>query len=345
MTAQTARPGRGATPTLHDVAREAGVSLATASRALNGSIRNVKDENRERVRLAADKLGYTTNVLAQATVRGTSSVIALLVADIADPYFGLVASGVARGADEHGLIVTIAVTERDPERELRLVRALRGQRPQGLIRVASRGGESEAMHAEIDAFARLGGRVVSFGASIAGERVVRIDNVGGTRMLGTAMAERGYRRAIVLAASEGIRTSDDRIAGFRDGFTAGGGEVARVYRGGFERESGVALMTQALADGVEPGTLVFGMSDVVAIGAVSAIRDAGREVGADIAVCGFDDVPSSVDITPPLTTVHVPLIDVGYQAFRATVDADWESESVPLEVVVRASTPGLDQPR
>src|SRR5690606_22977472 len=126
-------PGRGATPTLHDVAREAGVSLATASRALNGSTRNVKDENRERVRIAAEKLGYTTNVLAQATVRGTSSVIALLVADIADPYFGLVASGVARGADEQGLIVTIAVTDRDPERELRVIRTLRGQRPQGLI--------------------------------------------------------------------------------------------------------------------------------------------------------------------------------------------------------------------
>ena len=336
---QTTRPGRGASPTLHDVAREAGVSLATASRALNGSVRNVKGENRERVQKAAEKLGYTTNVLAQATVRGTSSVIALLVADIADPYFGLIASGVARGADEHGLIVTIAVTERDPEREVRLVRALRGQRPQGLILAASRGTEDTAMHDEVEAFSRLGGRVVSFGGSVAGERVVSIDNVAGTRLLGEAMVARGYRKAIVLAAAEGVQTSDDRIAGFTAGFSAGGGEVQKVYRAGFARESGAEAMAAALADGVEPGTLVFGMSDVVAIGAMAAIRDAGREVGSDIAMCGFDDVPASLDVTPPLTTVRVPLSEVGYQAFRATVDEDWSQEPLALEVVVRESTP------
>lgn len=336
---QASRPGRGATPTLHDVAREAGVSLATASRALNGSVRNVKGENRERVQQAAAKLGYTTNILAQATVRGTSSVIALLVADIADPYFGLIASGVARGADEQGLIVTIAVTERDSARELRLVRALRGQRPQGLILAASRGAEDTAMHDEVEAFSRLGGRVVSFGGSIADERIVEIDNVAGARMLGEAMASRGYRSAVVLAAAEGIRTSDDRIAGFQAGFTAGGGTADRVYRSGFARESGATAMAAALADGIEPGTLVFGMSDVVAIGAMAAIRDAGREIGSDIAICGFDDVPVSLDVTPPLTTVHVPLTEVGYQAFRATVDEDWTQTPLDLEVIVRESTP------
>jgi len=100
-------------------------------------------------------------------------------------------------------------------------------------------------------------------------------------------------------------------------------------------------MSDALEQGVEPGTLVFGMSDVVAIGAMAAIRDAGREIGSDIAVCGFDDVPSSSDVSPALTTVRVPFSEVGYQAFRATVNADWEQAPLPLEVTVRASTPGL----
>src|SRR5260370_1296481 len=117
------------TPTLGDVAEEAGVSLATASRVLNGSARVVGEPHRTRVAEAAVRLGYTPNLSAQATARGASAVVALLVADIVDPYFGLIAAGVARGADEAGLIVTIAVTERDPDRELRLVRALRGQRP------------------------------------------------------------------------------------------------------------------------------------------------------------------------------------------------------------------------
>lgn len=337
------RHARGPAPTLHDVAREAGVSLATASRVLNGSERKVAESFRERVESAAAKLGYTANVSAQATARGTSPVIALLVADIADPYFGLIASGVARGADEHGLVVTIAITERDQAREARIVRALRGQRPRGLILAASRTQEpmeSETAH-ELAEFARLGGRVVAFGPDGEGERRIEIDNRTGAESLGRRMAELGYRSAIVLAAAEGVRTSDDRLAGFRAGFEAVGGEVIGVRRGDFRRDSGVAVMTAALAEGVPAGTVVFAISDVVAIGAMSAIRDAGREVGADIAVCGFDDVPASSDVSPALTTVRVPLSEVGYQAFRATVDADWEQAPLPLEVVVRASTPGI----
>ncbi|MFK4762230.1 LacI family DNA-binding transcriptional regulator [Microbacterium sp. ZW T5_45] len=337
-----ARSSRSAAATLHDVARAAGVSLATASRVLNGSQRKVAESFRERVERAAAELGYTANVSAQATARGTSPVIALLVADIADPYFGLIASGVARGADEQGLVVTIAITERDPEREARIIRALRGQRPQGLILAASRTREStESPTArELTEFAKLGGRVVTFGAGGSDDRHVEIDNRTGARALGARMAELGYRRAIVLAGAEGVFTSDERLAGFDEGISAGGGAVARVLRGDFRRESGAELMAQALADGIEPGTLVFGMSDVVAIGAMSALRDAGREIGGDVAVCGFDDVPASSDVTPALTTVHVPLSDVGYQAFRATVDEDWEQAPLPLEVVVRASTPG-----
>lgn len=336
-----AGPPRGAAPTLDDVARTAGVSLATASRVLNGSERKVAESFRERVESAAAALGYTTNVSAQATARGSSPVIALLVADIADPYFGLIASGVARGADEHGLVVTIAITERDPVREARIVRALRGQRPQGLILAASR--TEEPMEAEtareLTEFARLGGRTVTFGPDGVGDRRVEIDNRAGAEALGQRMAECGYRTAIAIGAAEGVRTSDERLAGFRAGFEAAGGTIDRVLRGDFRRESGAAAMTEALADSVEKGTLVFGISDVVAIGAMSAIRDAGRAIGADIAVCGFDDVPSSRDVTPALTTVRVPLSDVGYQAFRATVDADWQQPPLPLEVVVRASTP------
>lgn len=337
MTADSRR-----SPTLHDVAREAGVSLATASRVLNGSERKVAESYRERVEKAAEELGYTANASAQATARGTSAAIALLVADIADPYFGLIASGVARGADEEGLIVTIATTERDPAREAKILRALRGQRPRGVILAASRtdAGESGTT-AELAAFRALGGRTVTFGSG--GDRSIRIDNRGGAERLGREMAGLGYRRAIAIAAADGVRTSDDRLAGFTAGFAAGGGSVERTYRGTFERESGAASMAQALADGVDAGTLIFTLSDVVAIGAMKTIREAGRTVGTDIAVTGFDDVPVSRDVTPQLTTVRVPLSDLGYQAFRATVDAEWEQPPMVLDVLVRDSTPAVAQ--
>jgi len=336
----SAEATRASAPTLHDVARVAGVSLATASRVLNGSDRKVADSFREKVEQAAGELGYIPNVSAQAIARGTSQVIALLVADIADPFFGLIASGVARGADEEGLIVTVAITERESQREARVLHALRGQRPRGVILAASRAGDGDpAIAEELKAFGSLGSRTVTFGDG--GDRSIRIDNRGGGEQLGAAMAKLGYRRAIAIGAAEGVRTSDDRLAGFTAGFGAGGGEISRVYRGTFERESGAESMAAALADGVAEGTLVFALSDVVAIGAMTAIRDAGRTVGSDIAVCGFDDVPVSRDVTPQLSTVHVPLSDVGYQAFRATVDAEWEQPAIELEVCVRASTPGL----
>ncbi len=327
--------------TLDDVAREAGVSLATASRALNGSARKVAESYRERVEAAAAKLGYSANLSAQATARGTSAIIALLVADIADPYFGEIASGVARGADEAGLVVTVAITERDPEREVRLVRALRGQRPRGVILAASRAsqGLADDLAAELDLVAAGGGRVVALGAASDSMRGVAIDNRGGAEALGAALAARGYRRAIILAAAEGVVTSDDRVAGFDAGFTRGGGAVHAVRRGSFTRESGHDLMAQALAAGVDAGTVVFGISDVVAIGALSAIRDAGRSVGADIAVAGFDDIPTGRDVTPPLTTVRIPLEDVGYQALHAAIDAEWTPPQLRLEVELRASTP------
>ncbi|GAA1925079.1 LacI family DNA-binding transcriptional regulator [Microbacterium aoyamense] len=334
---------RGVAATLHDVASEAGVSLATASRVLNGSTRKVAESYRERVEAAAARLGYSANLSAQATAKGTSGTIALLVADIADPYFGQIASGVARAADEAGLIVTIAITERDPDREVRLVRALRGQRPRGLILAASRttAGTSTELQRELDAVAASGGRIVALGRGVDDVRTVIIDNRAGARALAAALTGLGYRKAVILAAYAGMRTSDDRVEGFTDGFVAGGGEPPRVYRGGFTRDSGERLMDAALTDGLESGTLVFGVNDVVAIGALAAIRGAGREVGADIALAGFDDIPTGRDVTPALTTVRVPLEMVGQETLRAAVDEDWTIDPAALELSIelRDSTP------
>jgi LacI family transcriptional regulator len=295
------------------------------------------------VRAAADRLGDTANLSAQATARGTSAVIALLVADIADPYFGLLASGVAHGADEAGLIVTIGITGRDTDREVRTVRALRGQRPRGLILASSRLSREipPELQKELDLVASAGGRVVVLGRGSESVRAVTIDNFGGAAELGAALAGRGYRDAIVLATHEGVVTSDHRLAGFAAGFTAGGGTEPRVYRGEFTREAGIDLMREALADGITPGTVVFGISDVVAIGALLALREAGREVGSDVALAGFDDIPTGRDVTPALTTVRVPLGDVGHQAFLAATGEEWaqDDEALRLEVRLRESSP------
>lgn len=330
--------------TLHDVAREAGVSLATASRVLNGSTRKVADSYRERVEAAADKLGYSANLSAQATARGTSATIALLVANIADSYFSEVAAGVAHAAEEENLVLTIGITERSPEREARLVRSLRGQRPRGIILAASRAHVAQAptLTKALASIEQSGARIVTLGASAEGvtSRTVGIDNSGGTRELGATLAGLGYRDALVLAAAEGLVTSDDRVSGFVEGFTAGGGSAPQILRGTLTRDAGYDLLTAALSRGVAPGTVVFGISDVMAFGAMSAVRDAGRTVGADIAIAGFGDIETGRDIVPSLTTAHAPLEDLGRLAVAAITADGWEDPGpLPVEVIVRDSTP------
>lgn len=325
-------------PTLSDVATEAGVSLATASRVLNGSTRKVAEAYRERVEKAALKLGYTANIAAQTTARGTSSIVALLVADISDPFFSEISAGVARKADEAGCIVTIAETSRDPERELTLVRTLRGQRPRGVILAASRTTTDDSrLKTELQAFQAFGGNAVVFGGHT--RPALSIDNAGGARQLGLEMAGLGYHNAIILGALEGIQTSDERIRGFTAGFTEGGGHIDHVYRGKFQGQSGLELMRSALQDGLSEGTLVFGVSDVIAIGAMTAARDLGYIVGGQLGFCGFDDIPLAHDMSPSLTTVRIPLKELGMQACDLVLNST-VPEPLPLEVVVRGSTPG-----
>ena len=169
-------------PTLSDVASAAGVSLATASRALNGSGRTVQPAYRERVLVAATALGYTPNLSAQAVAKGGSSVVALIVRDISDPYFSSIASGVIRKSEAAGLIVTIAVTHGDPEQELLLVRTLRGQRPRALILAGSREVDEPTrpqLEAELATYTRTGGRVVLVSQNDMAFDTVEIDNDGG----------------------------------------------------------------------------------------------------------------------------------------------------------------------
>lgn len=330
-------------PTLDDVARQAGVSLATASRVLNGSTRRVADAYRDRVSAAAESLGYSANLSAQATARGTSAVVSLVVADIADPYFGQIAAGVAREAAAAGLHVTIAVAGRDAEREAEVVRMLRGQRPHTVILATSRAGEGMPveLRREVEAVTDAGGRVVALGAQVDPATALPIANAAGASSLARALARRGYARAILLGAASGIRTSDDRLDGFRRGFEAGGGEIVAVRRGAFTREAGEEQMRAALSNGVPRGTLVFGVSDVVAIGAMAAVRAANRVIGADIAVAGFDDIPTARDVTPGLSTVRLPLEEIGARALRLALDAPAAVSGAlrEPEVVLRASTP------
>ncbi|MFZ4893680.1 LacI family DNA-binding transcriptional regulator [Plantibacter sp. Mn2098] len=341
-------------PTLHDVAREAGVSLATASRVLNGSTRVVAEAYRDRVTLAADRLGYTTNLSAQAVARGTSSIVALVVPDIADPYFSQIAAGVTSEAEAAGLVVSVSVTGRDPERELQVVRTLRGQRPRVLILAGSRRTDDPveaALATELAAYTSLGGTVSFIGSNQLGYATTRVDNRTAAHALGTSIAALGYRSSAAVVGPQFLVTSADRLGGFRDGLTENGGRLddAHVIVSEFSRDGGYLGTQRLIEAGLGGIDLVFAASDVMAMGVMSALRDAGLTPGEDVAVCGFDDIPTVRDVTPALTTVRIPLEQLGRTALRLALgDADQASDtdadaSLDAEVVVRASTPALSR--
>jgi len=334
--------------TLHDVAREAGVSLATASRSLNGSTRKVNDDYRQRVLAAAARLNYSPNFSAQAVAKGSTSTVALLVSDIADPYFSSIAAGVIRAAEAQGLIVTMAVTERSTERELELVRALRGQRPRVMILTGSRsdGSESQtALIAELRAFAATGGRVVLISQEGLPFSTVVVDNYLGARALANSLVGAGYRRFAAIGGARALVTSRDRLAGFADGLAEHGIAIHpdHIVRGEFTRDGGFQAATELVAGGLDQVDLVFAVSDVMAIGALSALREAGVDVPGDVAVAGFDDIDTARDVTPALTTVNIPLADLGRRAMElALSDGALTSDEVirvETRVVLRASSP------
>jgi LacI family transcriptional regulator len=341
----SASASRTSPATLEDVAREAGVSLATASRSLNGSSRTVNEKYRSKVLDAAARLNYSPNLSAQAVARGSTMTVALVVADISDPYFSSIAAGVVAEADRERLIVTMAASERDSRRELEIVRTLRGQRPKVIILAGSRreNDPSEAdLRRELDDYERAGGRVVIISRNELGFRTVDIDNTEGADDLATTLVDLGYREFAVLAGNLELKTAADRYAGFVAALARHGIRMPpdRVVGSAFTRDGGHDGMRTLIERGLDDVEVVFAVNDVMAVGALSAMREAALEPGVDAAIAGFDDIPTVQDVWPTLTTVRVPLVEVGRSALRlALEDRPGEDSAVRTSVVVRDSTP------
>ena len=332
--------------TLVQVANRAGVSLATASRVLNGSLRTVGPEFRQRVMDAAAELGYVANAHAQAVARGASNMVGLTVHDISDPYFSSIAAGVMRIADEHGLVVLLGSTERSTEREVEYVAMLRAQRARALIIAGSRTADRERIDKlarEIAAFRRTGGRVACISQNRLGADTVLPQNRAGARALGQELAAMGHRRFAVLCGPRGLLTARDRLAGFRDGVKAAGAapEELHLIYGPFTRDGGYASAQELLRDGKRV-TCLFAVNDVMAVGAMAALREHGVAVPDEVSVAGFDDIATLRDLSPALTTVRLPLEDMGARAARmAFVDDESDTPRVTRvrgEVILREST-------
>lgn len=333
--------------TLSDVAREAGVSLATASRAINGSAnRTVRPELQERVLAAAGRLGYSPDANAQAMARGRTTMLGLIVHDIADPYFSSIAAGVSAAAEDEGLMVALASTAHRPERETVLLEMLQSQRARAIVIAGGRQDDpegTEALRVVVEAYAERGGTVAMIAQPILDVNTVAIDNTGGAAALARALVGIGYREFAILTGPRRHLTGAERTTGFADALTDAGVAAPRLVECEFTRDGGYAGMAELLRRQPRPQT-VFAVNDVMAMGAMAAARDAGLTVGTDIGVAGFDDIHTLRDVTPGLSTVAVPLPEVGRLATHLALQPAAGTprvERVSVDVVLRDSTPPL----
>ena len=333
--------------TLQDVADRAGVSITTASRVVNDGSRRVGAQLVQRVHRAVAELGYTANLQARAVATGRSSLVGVVVHDVADPYFSSIAAGLIEAVGARELLVSMSAAPASEAAEREYVALMRAQRARAVVLVGSRTDDAAARAAlgeELAAFARQGGRAVCVGQPLLGVDTIVPENAAGADALARALAALGHRRFAVLAGPRGLLTARDRVEGFRAGLAAWSVRLAEasVVPGAFTRDGGYEAMSSVLAAGGPPPDCVFAVNDVMAVGALARLRAAGLAVPGDIAVAGFDDILTLRDVTPPLTTVRLPLKRMGEMAASLVLsDGDPERPRVvpvPGEVIIRDST-------
>jgi LacI family transcriptional regulator len=342
----TDRPDTGAPsgPSLNDVARLAGVSVATASRVLTRS-RPVRPDLRDRVLASAAKLDYAPNPHARALAQSHDASVGVIVHDISDPYFSEIVRGALEQAQSGGRMLLICNTYRDIERELEYIRHFRAQRVHAVLLAGSGRVEREVgarISAEVLGFERSGGRAALIGRHEATGDTVLPDNVGGARQIARHLFELGHRRIGVVAGPNTLTTTHDRLQGFLGQLSELGVELpeSHVCWGSFDRQSG-ELAADELVERIPGLTAIFALNDVMAIGALAGLQRQGLRVPEDMSVAGFDDIPFAQDIRPGLTTVRVPMLELGRRAFSLAFDprpAGFRVELLETELVVRGST-------
>jgi LacI family transcriptional regulator len=334
------------TVTLQDVATSAGVSLATASRALHGGTRVVTAELRERVEKAASDLGYTSHGPAQALARATTPVVGLIVHDITDAYFSAMAIGAMRVAHDSGLLVLVCNTFRDPRLELDYVARLRAQRARGVLLFGSGFSERSyqaALRRELDSMNALGGRVVCISPHGFDSDAVLPDHRDGGRLAARHLAELGHRRIGAISGPANLLVNQERLRGFRDQLRTLDIPLppGQIGKGDFTREGGRVATVDLLTRNPEL-TAVFALNDVMAVGALAALREELRlPVPKRVSVVGFDDIALTSDVQPALSTVHLPLEEIGQHGMRLLLDdqsSGLRTVRIPARLVARASS-------
>lgn len=329
-----------------EVARLAGVSAATASRVVSASDYPVSAATRARVLEAARTLDYVPNALARGLLKSRVPVVAVIVHDITDPYFAEVVRGVEDAASASGYLVITCSSERDAERERSYVRLLRSIRAAAVV-FAGSGLDDPALNQEMDrhlaAMQADGAAVVHLSPYAGGTPEVSVDNAAGIAAMVAELVALGHRRIAFLAGPRSLFVARERLAGYRRGLDAAGIDFDEtiVVRTAFDADGGALGVDTLLATGVS-FSAVCCANDLLALGALQRLAALGIAVPGAVSVAGFDDIPTAALTAPSLSTVRLPLREMGRRGFqhadRLLAGEEPPIEVLETEVVLRGST-------
>jgi DNA-binding LacI/PurR family transcriptional regulator len=320
--------------TIKDVARLAGVSVSTASRAMAGGDL-VRPDTRDKVLRASAELGYRPNRAARGLITGRTGNIGMIVPDLANPFFPGVVKGVQARAREADYAVFVADTDEDPAAELALVRALSKQ-VDGIVLCSPRMSEEELRAAEAET------PLVLLNRRVGKMPAVTVDNVDGVRQAVAHLAALGHRRVGYVEGPKTSWANKERLRGLRTVTAASGIELVELGNFLPQFEGGVAAADQVLAADV---TAVVAYNDLVALGLMSRFSARGIETPHGISVIGCDDIALSAMVHPGLTSISLPKEHTG----RAGVDmllqilanpelAGSTRRELPAHLMVRGTT-------
>jgi len=329
--------------TLEEVARLAQVSRATVSRVVN-DLDSVNPEYRERVLKAIEETGYRPNLAARSLVSRRSNIIGLVIPSVArtlfiDPYFPALIESISRACNRHDYILSLFIFHSNNEQQQIYDRALGNGLIDGLIVTVDKVDDPFIPQLIKHRFP-----FVYIGRPANTDRIsfVDVDNTAGAYTAVTHLLGLGYQRIAMIAAPLDTTVGVDRHAGFINALEEHGYPVDEplVAMGDFTQEGGYRAMKELLP--YQPDA-VFAASDLMALGALQAIRQAGLRVPQDIAIVGFDDLPPALLADPPLTTIRQPVYHTGMTAVETLIDLlDTRPDQprhvmLPTELVVRSS--------
>jgi LacI family transcriptional regulator len=329
-------------PTLEEIAKAAGVSRSTVSRVINDEP-NVRVEVRERVWKVVDEMGYHPNAAARSLASRRTRTLGVIVPQtvntvFVDPFFPDVLRGIADAANESKYYLMLSMANQPMEDNF-YRRVLRGQMLDGVVIVSARVGDPLIPRLLRDhiLFVTVGRRPNHPDVSY-----VDVDNVHGARMATEHLLRHGRRRVATITGPADMVAGLDRREGYQTAVREAGLAVNEelIVEGDFTETGGYAAMEQLLP--LEPEA-VFVASDLMALGALRALQQAGQRVPEDVAVIGFDDAPIATYTNPPLTTVRQPVHQMGVTAIKLLLRLLEDEVKKPLrtilttELVIRAS--------